>query len=292
MSEAEFKANSKQFQGGLKYGEGVLQTKKVAIASGVIVVAIVVPVLLTGPPATRSHEVTPVEIPAAIYTTKEMDIPEFQERMAAGGSVSYGRKNSVVYLKPQLLSRPRDVVIPPGSLINAVLLSGASNGLIRAKVTEGFSFNGESLIEEGSIALGEGSSTEKRLFIRFDQVVAPSGDVTLIQGQALDSSDQLVGLKGSRIGKYAWKMGAGIGLNFLGAFSETLQDSEVQGGVALKKPTLKNALLGGAAQAAIDQSKEIVGATKNEAPVIEVPAGRSIVILIQSSGEGQNVKRK
>lgn len=52
--------------------------------------------------------------------------------------------------------------------------------------------------------------------------------------------DKTVGLKGSRVGKYAMKYATAIGLNFVGGMAEGLQDREVVGnGQVVTKPNTK-----------------------------------------------------
>ena len=84
---------------------------------------------------------------------------------------------------PQLLNRPNNFKVPPGTFAKAVLLSGASNGPVRAQLTEPVSLNGETLIDEGSILLGMGQSTEERLFIHFTKIVLKDGSSETIDAQ-------------------------------------------------------------------------------------------------------------
>ena len=57
----------------------------------------------------------------------------------------------------------------------------------------------DTFIEEGSTLLGMGSSTEERLFVSFGQVIFKDGTFGKIQAQACDKTDQIVGLKGSKV---------------------------------------------------------------------------------------------
>ncbi len=85
---------------------------------------------------------------------------------------------------PLLIRRPRPGRIPPGSFIRAILLSGASNGPVRAEVTEGLSIQGEPFIEQGATLVGNGQSGEERLTIRFSQLVHRDGALESIDGLA------------------------------------------------------------------------------------------------------------
>jgi|GEM_PF-871382 len=183
------------------------------------------------------------------------------------------------YTAPLLVGRPRNVLIPPGAMAEARLVSGASNGLIRAELTETLSQSGESLLDEGTILVGQGSSNEDRLNVAFTQAVFRDGTVANIQAQACDRSDKIVGLKGSKIGNKAINIAGSIGLGFIGGFSEGLQDTQGQQGVAVRPPSLKNALLNATATSALEQSKNLMSDLKEQRPVIEVPAGESICVI-------------
>jgi hypothetical protein len=186
-----------------------------------------------------------------------------------------------VYSGPEVVERPRVVHIPPGVMLKAILRSGASNGPVRAELSEALSINDEQLLEEGSMLVGIGSSTEERLFIRFSQVVFHDGSVTSIQAQACDAGDQIAGLKGSEVGNYALKLVAGAGLNFLGGMSDALQDSTGQNGTVVRPPTARNALLNGSTRAALEQSNDVLSSVKNRQPIIEVPSGTRIFVLTE-----------
>jgi hypothetical protein len=87
------------------------------------------------------------------------------------------------------------------------LATGASNGPVKAILTEGLTISGEELIEPEAVLLGTGQSTEERLFIHFDKVVFKDGSMASIQADAADSSDKTPGLKGSKVGQYALRLG-------------------------------------------------------------------------------------
>ena len=192
---------------------------------------------------------------------------------------------SVKYTGPQLLARPMDLKrIPPGSMLKAKLLSGASNGLVRAEVKEGLTVNGDTYIEAGSTLLGNGSSTEERLYVGFNQVVFKDGSFGQIQAQACDTSDQIVGLKGSKIGNKALNIAGSIGLGFVGGFSEGMQETRGEQGTTVRPPSVKNALLNATATTALEQSQNLMSDLKNRQPIIEVPAKTEICVIF---GGGQ-----
>lgn len=182
--------------------------------------------------------------------------------------------------------RIESLSIPPGTLTKAKLTSGASNGPVRATLTESVRVDGDELLPAGALLVGTGSSTEDRLFIRFSQAVFSDGKAVKITAQACDGSDQTVGLKGSKVGNEALKLAAGIGLNFAGGVSEGLKESNVQGGVEVEKPTMKNALLNGASTASLEYARQTMSELRSRQPVIEVPNGTEICVLFQGGENG------
>ncbi len=191
---------------------------------------------------------------------------------------------SLKFLGPKLISRPKNIKIPPGTINKAELVMSASNGLVKAILKDDVKANSEVFIEAGSTILGRGSSTEDKLFISFTKVIHKDGSISQIEAEAADISDKTIGLKGSKISAHAMKMAANLSLKFLAGASEALQDSEGQQGAIVKKPTMKNAILNGTAKAALEESNEIASGYKNTQPVIQVSEGTEIYVLFSDSG--------
>ncbi len=260
-----------------------LQTKEVIWSMGVIFGLISVFMMLQGnsdnekPKSQQSN----IGIPDTTQASDSgINIPGVGQITNGGGIYqSKGHsKKEIRFTGPELLVREGGKKIPPGSSINAVLLSAATDGLVKAKTTQGLTVNGETKLSEGTLFLGTGSSMEDRLKIQFRQMVFQDGTFETISAEAFDESDQMVGLHGSHLGNEALKLGASIGLNFVGGLSEGLQENDIQGGVEFKKSNLKNAMLNGAATAALDQSREMMADMKNRHPAISVPANTKIII--------------
>lgn len=74
-------------------------------------------------------------------------------------------------------------------------------------------------------------------------------------------------------------MTGSIGLGFLGGFSQALQDTHGQQGVAIREPSLKNALLHGTATSALEQSRNLMGEIKDQPNIIEVAKETQICIV-------------
>jgi type IV secretory pathway VirB10-like protein len=185
---------------------------------------------------------------------------------------------------PKLIARSRNLQIPPGTLVRAELVTGASNGAVKAVLKDDVRVNGETLIEAGSTILGRGSSTEDRLFVAFTKVLHKDGDISQVAAEAADNSDKTMGLKGSKVASRAIKLAANVGLKFLSGATQALQETEGQYGATIRKPTMRNALLNGTAEAALEESNQIASEYKNSAPVIEVKAGTEFFLFFADNG--------
>jgi len=188
------------------------------------------------------------------------------------------RKASVIPVSGiEIISRPRNLnAIPPGMIFQAKLSSGASNGFVKAEVTEGLLVNNEILIPEGSALVGQGTSSEERLFIQFNQVVFKDGSFGNFSAIACDKEDQMMGVRGSLVGKKFAKIASGVGLGFLGGFSAGFQEPSSFGS---PKPSVKNALLNGTATTALEESRKMLSDLKNQMPIMEVKAGTEICVI-------------
>jgi len=241
---------------------------------------------MDGAPESFSGRTSPVSSPSSVEGSSVLDIPKMAsaERRPEDSKRSGSRGAPVTFRGPQVIARPRNLAaIPPGTLVHAVLVSGASNGPTRAQLQEAVRVNGAVLIEEGAILVGSGTSTEERLLVRFNQVVFKDGSFGAIDAHACDSSDKIVGLKGSKVGAKALSLAGSIGLGFVGGLSEGLQETRGEQGVLVRKPSLKNALLNATATTALDQSRQMMSDLKNNVPVIEVPSGSSVYVLFGST---------
>jgi len=183
----------------------------------------------------------------------------------------------------QKIDRIKSGQIPPGSEVRAILLSGASNGLVKVEVLDSLKIRGETFIMASDILIGQGQSTEERLYIKFNQVVHKNGTFEPIQAQAVDNEDKIIGLKASKFGRYAYKYGAAVGLNFVGGMTEGLQDRTIVGQQVVTTPNARNALLSGASKAAIEMANEQMTDLRNHPPPITIDAGQEIIVVFESS---------
>jgi type IV secretory pathway VirB10-like protein len=282
-----------QFGRGNFYQTDRIASRKVMVISALALVSAAAGVVMIGSPdpeitQRQASGFLPLQSPQSQASAAAIDVPRVEKNLAASGASGDGNSTSNArrghrLSGPQLVIRPRNITIPPGALAEGILISGASNGPVKAKLTQALMQNGETLIEEGAILFGQGQSTEERLYIRFSKVIFPDGTIAAISAQAADPDDKIAGVKGSKIGPYALRLGAAIGLNFVSGLSEGMQDQDVQQGVAVKRASVKNSLLNGASRAAIAQSQESMNELHNQKPIIEVGAGTKIFVLFEDN---------
>lgn len=240
----------------------------------------IVPVFFVSPPERRSDIPSPN---SSDLQPPGVEVVEYSGHAGNSQSKAPVRQSAGKKLRGlQSFNRPRAGRIPPGSYVKAVLITGASNGPVKAVIKESVRIRGETLLPVNTQLIGSGQSTEDRLYIRFDQAVFPDGSFEGIQGEAIDSSDQIAGLKGSKVGYYATKLGAAVGLNFVGGMAQRLQQKEAVGQEAVAKANAKNALLNGASYASLELANETMAGLKNQRPMIEVESGREIFIMFSN----------
>jgi hypothetical protein len=173
----------------------------------------------------------------------------------------------------QVLNFANAKEIPPGAEGKAILLTGATNGLIKARLTEPVKVDGVSLLDAGVLLIGQGRSTEERLFVDFKKAVFRDGKSVSISAQAYDISDTILGLKGSRVGDVTLKLAASSGLNFLSGMAAGLETPAYNQYGMPSRPSVGTAALNGVSQASSEQAKSYMEQIKNRPPIIEVPSG-------------------
>lgn len=178
------------------------------------------------------------------------------------------------------LSRSSD--IPVGSEAKAVLESGASNGIVKARLLSALKVDGEIILPERTTLFGRGKSTEERLFVQFDRAIFPNGESFRILGQAFDVEDKIIGLKGAFVGSRSRKMGMAIGFGVLGGMADGLQTNTSGSNMwgAQEKRSMRDAALSGASKAALDQSQQMIEETKSSPNIIEVKRGTEFYLII------------
>lgn len=179
--------------------------------------------------------------------------------------------------------------IPVGSEARAILESGASNGIVKARLLSALKVDGDAILPERTTIFGRGRSSEERLYVEFHKAVFPSGESIEIRGQAFDVRDKILGLKGSLIGTRSKKMGLAIGFGVLGGMADGLQSTSGSSpwGVQEKK-SMRDAALSGASKAALDQSTAYIEEMKNAPHIIEVKTGTEFYLIIDEPMRKEN----
>lgn len=170
--------------------------------------------------------------------------------------------------------------IPVGSEVKAVLESGATDGIVKARLMAPLLVDGEPLLPENAIIFGKGKSAEERLFVEFTRVIFPTGESFPIRAQGFDVSDKILGLKGAVVGTRTKKMAAAMAFGFLGGMADGLQNTSGSLFLSGKKPSARDAALSGASKAALDQSQAYIEEMKRSPNIIEVKAGTELVVII------------
>ncbi len=188
------------------------------------------------------------------------------------------KKRTDITFGPEIVSRKEKFEIPMGVSVRAELFTGASNGPVKAVLLEPIVVGGENLISEGAILLGQGNSSEDRLYIEFQKIIISHIPVK-IKGHAYDIKDQILGLNGNRVSDRALKVIGGLGLGFVGGLSEGLENTQNVNGANIPENSVRNSILNGTAHSTLDESKNLLQSLKEDKPVIEVPAKTSFTIL-------------
>lgn len=230
---------------------------------------------------TPSENSGPIAFNGQVGSQEKIQVPRGDSEIQKTNTAKAKTKVVVSYSGLQVIQRPNQGNIPPGTMVKAKFITGASNGPLKAALLEALSVNNEEIAPEGTILVGNGSSGDDRLNVQFTKMVFQDGKSQNIHAQACDLSDQTVGVKGKKVSKYAMLLATGAGLNFLGGVAEGLQEIQVQNGVATKKNDLKNAALYGASKAALDQSQEVLSELRNKKSVVQVDSGKEFYVLFE-----------
>jgi hypothetical protein len=190
------------------------------------------------------------------------------------------------YSKLEVLNFIDHKNIPPGAEVLAKLISGASNGLIKAELTEDLKFDGDVFLPRRTILIGKGTSSNERLYIEFNKAVAPGNKAQKIFAEGFDFNDRLVGLKGKKVSDYAFKIAASSGLVFLGAMAEGLQEDQGLNPLGSRKKSMHDAALQGVATSTAEQGRRLIDSMDNQTK-IEVRSDTSIIIIFNEVENGR-----
>lgn len=200
----------------------------------------------------------PITFNEQVSPQSKVFVPMGSSEMSRPTQTKVKTRTVINYSGLHVIQRPNFGKIPPGTMVKAKFITGASNGPLKAILIEPLIVNEDDIAPEGTTLVGSGSSGDDRLTVQFSKLVFKDGKSQNIQAQACDTSDQLVGVKGKKVSKYAMMLATGAALNFLGGIAEGMQENQMQNGMVIKKNDLRNAALNGASKAALDQSQEIL----------------------------------
>ena len=225
-------------------------------------------------PSVAAH--VPV-IESHVFTEKDMRLPVQREKRLAASQTPVAIQ--IVHLKSL-------GDIPVGSEARAILESGATNGIVKARLLAPLIVDGEPILPERTIIFGRGQSTEERLFVEFTKAVFASGETLRFRAQAFDGGDKILGLKGAFVGTKTRKMLWGAGLGFVGGMASGLQ-TPTAGSIfaARERPTVQDAALAGASKAALDQSQATLEEMRNARDIVEVKKGTEFYLITDEAAE-------
>lgn len=187
------------------------------------------------------------------------------------------------FLGPSLIARPGAHEILPGTIVAAKLQTAATDGPVKALITESVIVDGEERLPAGSVLIGLGQSQDTRVTVQFGKAIVTGQGAVEISAVALDQEDQLVGIQASQMNQEMIHLGASIGLNFVGGVAEGLKEKSGQAGATIEAPTTRNALLNGASKAALDEAHSMMEETKNKKYSLKVESGTPILIFFNGN---------
>lgn len=211
--------------------------------------------------------------------TNSIDIPNHEPQIVSRIPERKASSSLQKFLGPSLIARPGAHEILPGTIVTAKLQTAATDGPVKAIITESVIIDGEERLPIGSVLIGLGQSQDSRVTVQFGKVIVAGQGAVEINAVALDQEDQLVGIQASQMNQEMIHLGASIGLNFVGGVAEGLKEKSGQAGVAIEAPTTRNALLNGASKAALDEAHSLMEETKNKKYSLKVESGTPILIF-------------
>ena len=230
--------------------------------------------------------------------SKPVGSPDFRHEVPIASPGLIARQNNSGGNKPGYYEPPKnrinitnlrsDLTLPVGTEGKAILVSGGTDGLIKAKILKPVLVDNEPLIPENAVLIGIGKSGEDRLFVEFQKIVLPSGETYKITAQAFENDDRIQGIKGSIVGTRSKKMMMAMGLGFLGGMADGMRENTSGSYFSSQKPTTRDAALSGASKAALDQSEAYLEEMKKSPNIIQVKSGTEFYFIIDEEKRKEN----
>lgn len=215
-----------------------------------------------------------VYVPPVMNAAKERQIEQAQARSAALARQGGMR---IEPIKPIRLSQVKE--IPSGAEVMAYLSSGASNGFVKAVLSENLKFDGDLFLKKGTALIGKGNSSEDRLYIQFTKAISPDKTTMKIKAFAFDKGDRIIGLKGKKISDYAFKLATSAGLIFLGGMADGMREDYSSNPFEKRRPTTRDAALNGISTATMETGKDIMEDLRSKEARIEVASSTPVLVI-------------
>lgn len=169
--------------------------------------------------------------------------------------------------------------VPAGSEVLVTLVSGGTNGMVKASLTEPLRVDGDVILPARTVLMGSGTSTEDRLFMEFSKAILPDKSAMRIKALAYDQGDRIIGVKGKKISDYAFKLATSSGLIFLGGMADGMREEVNLGMGERRKPSVRDAALSGVATATSEVGKDMLEKMKSSDNRVEVAHSTSVLVI-------------
>ncbi len=285
-SEFSNRWNLKNFLYLKEGSKNKLNTRSLKIVSVLVSVVIVVYQLFSSNAPVEVKDEDSFSVPQSMQVTTMSEPPVYKEGYSFSEREAQQRRNrkSIVVDRIKSISFSRVDKVPTGTEVGALLSSGGSNGMVKATLSEPLTVDGEIVADKGTVLYGRGNSSDERLYLSFSKLIKKDKTEMKIKAQAFDSKDRILGLKGSKVGDYAFKIAASSGLFFLSGMAEGLQDP----GNAMmpQRKSMRDAALQGVAQATVEQGREIVSNMNNKS-IIEVKHSTPVIVIFDDGDSNE-----
>lgn len=212
---------------------------------------------------------------------RNRDLQEEKTRAREFANVRRGRAPEIERIKPVDLGSHQ--MIPAGSEVLVTLISGGTNGMVKASLSEPLKADGDVFLPVKTVLLGSGTSSDERLFIEFTKAILPDKTTVKIKALAYDQGDRIIGVKGKKISDYAFKLAASSGLIFLGGMADGMRDEVNLGVSERRRPSMRDAALGGVTTATSELGKDMLEKMKSSDNRVEVAHSTSVLVIFDDA---------
>lgn len=217
--------------------------------------------------------------PESVYVPPVTDSKKERQLEQARARAAYGRAAGIKIepIKPIRLFQVKE--IPSGAEVMAYLSSGASNGLVKAVLSENLKYDGDLLLKKGTTLIGKGKSSEDRLYIEFVKAISPDKSALKVKAFAFDKGDRIIGLKGKKISDYAFRLATSAGLIFLGGVADGLREDYSSNPFEKRRPSVRDAALNGVSTATMETGKDMMNDLKSREARVEVASSTQVLVI-------------